>query len=157
MRLAGSGSAVPRAGPQGPHTPSGRGRRSRDVSRGDDALAREELARRAGSASRREAARSGVCWDPGLPRPDAPTGYPTPARSVPANAEPLRELVEAPERRGTAEVVRGVHEVGGPGGRLLALGPVGPAGGHHPAERRRTLQGHGEVALEDAGEDGVGQ
>ena len=55
----------------------------------------ERWLRRAGSASRRKAARSGLIWDPGLPRPDALTGYPVTgrrARGVPPTRVPTAAL-----------------------------------------------------------------
>ena len=69
VRLAWSGS------PFAARRPARRGRAPADVRRraGAAALAVEpgQVVRRAGSASRRVAARSGFRWDPGLPRPDA--------------------------------------------------------------------------------------
>src|SRR6187200_3770217 len=80
----------------------------------------EEGPRRAGSASRREAARSGVSWDPGLPRPDAVTGY----RTRPEAARGLGQLPVAPQGGGGGEVVGGVEEMRCPGRRLLTLRAV---------------------------------
>lgn len=47
------------------------------------------LERRAGSASRREAALGGYKWSPGLPRPDAPTTLIASPRQANSRAAPI--------------------------------------------------------------------
>ena len=131
---AGGGPAAGRAGWRGP-MPRRTSRRVRAPPHGPSRTA-ERVVRRAGSASRRVAARSGLSWDPGLPRPDArPTVTRAAARMFRSTdarrcCTALQGAVQMrspapPQRAPALEVLGGRQHRGGPLG-LRRWPPRGP-------------------------------